>query len=281
MKIAIVNQSTSINNTDFYCMVAAAKNQLTNEFANAWGSERGPIDVQIFSDIGDVLDGYWVMTIVDDPNQVSYFGYHINDMPVSQGFLFADTIINYGCPILYDINDPSFFTVSSLLCHELLEMAVDACVNEWWDGPGIELSNGFAPIVSYAAEICDPVYFDVYTKTISGDIGLPEPLSNPVSVNVCDFIYPAWKDYYADASSQFDHMSILNAPFSMDYGGYMVVRAADYTDEQYVYGARFPTQFRQLIKSHSRSANRVNNVPRSIHRPVNGTSRNVKKPMDR
>lgn len=281
MKIAIVNQSTSVDDLSFHCMVAAAKDQVHNEFANVWGTERGPAEIVIYSDIGDVPDGYWVMSVVDDPENVSYFGYHVNTTPVSQGFLFADTIIGYGCPILYDSGDPTFFTVSSMLCHELLEMIVDPCVNDWWDGPGMTLSSGFSPIVSYAAEICDPVYFDVYTKTISGDIGMSSPLSSPVSVNVCNFIYPAWKDYYADSSVQFDQMGLLTGPFSMDYGGYMLVRTADYTDEQYVYGARFPAQFRAFVKSHARTANRKNGVPRSRFRTSNGMPRNVSKPSDK
>ncbi len=281
MKIAIVNQSPSINDTDFHCMVAAAKAQLTDEFANAWGVERGATELHIYSDAMDIPDGYWTMMIVDDPDQMSYFGYHVNTAPVSQSFLFASTIIGYGCPVLHDPLDPTFFTVSSILCHELLEMAVDPCVNAWWDGPGVTLSGGFTPIASYAAEICDPVYFDVYTKTVSGDVGLSAPLSSPVIVNVCNFIYPAWKDYYADSSEQFDQMGILTGPFTMDSGGYMLVRSADYTSEEYVYGAKFPADFRPFVKTHSRTANRIKGVPRSLYRPANKQGRNVNKPMDK
>lgn len=278
MKIAIVNQSTVVNDTDFHCMVAAAKDQVANEFSAAWGTERGPADIQIYDDVSDVPDGYWVMTIVDD--EASYFGYHVNDSPVSQAILFASEIVDYGCPVLYDPDDPTFFTVSSMLCHELLEMIVDPCVNEWWDGPGMTLDEGFIPIVSYAAEICDPVYFDVYTKTVSGDIGLSEPLTDPVSVNVCNFVYPDWKDYYADASSQFDQMSQLTGPFSMDYGGYILVRSSDYSDEQYVYGADFPSKFKSFVRTHARTANRTNGVPRSLSRPAKKLSRNVSKPSN-
>ncbi|HVI40432.1 MAG TPA: hypothetical protein VM577_07215 [Anaerovoracaceae bacterium] len=278
MKIAIVNQSSSITALEFHCMVAAAKAQIQNEFANAWGTERGPADIKIFADASSVPDGYWVMTIVDDIN-AGYFGYHVNTTPVSQGFLFADVIIGYGCPVLHDPGDPTFFTVSSMLCHELLELIVDPCVNEWWDGPGITLENGFTPIASYASEVCDPVYFDVYQKTISGDIGDGYYLNDPVIVNVSNFIYPAWKDYYADPSEQFDQMSILTGPFSMDSGGYMLVRSADYMTEQYVYGANFPNQFMPFVKTHARTANRTSNVPRSLFRPNNGVSRNMPKPF--
>lgn len=281
MKIAIINQSTSINNTDFYCMVAAAKLQIINEFSNAWGSERGPVDIQIYGNTSDVPDGYWVVTIVDDPDQVSYFGYHVNTSPVSQSFLFADTIIGYGCPVLYDPNDPTFFTVSSLLCHELLEMIIDPCVNEWWDGPGLTIDGALYPIVSYAAEVCDPVYFDIYTKTIDGYIGLPSPLSNPVNVNVCNFIYPAWRDVYADSSSQFDQMEVLSAPFSMDYGGYMLIRNADYTTETFVYGAKFPNNFREFTRRHSRATSRQSHVPRSQKRPISGNARNISNPFNK
>jgi hypothetical protein len=281
MKIAIVNQSTSVNNTDFYCMVAGARAQISNEFSWAWGTERGPAELTIYSDIENVPDGYWTVTIVDDPEQVSYFGYHVNNSPVSQSFVFADTIIGYGCPVLYDAGDPTFFTVSSLLCHEILEMIIDPCINEWWDGPGLTLSGNVYPIVSYAAEVCDPVYFDVYTKTISGDIGLPSPLSSPVNVNVCNFIYPAWKDVYADPSAQFDQMNVLSAPFSMDYGGYMLVRNAAYTTEEYVYGARFPLNFREFTMKHSRATSRKNHVPRTKNRPANGLARNIPNPFDK
>lgn len=281
MKIAVVNQSTSVNNTDFHCMVAAARDQVNNEFSAAWGMERGPVEIVIYPTALDVPDGYWVMTVVDDPDQVSYFGYHVNTAPVSQGFLFADTIINYGCPVLFDPGDPTFFTVSSLFCHELLEMIVDPCVNEWWDGPGMELTGGWAPMVSYAAEVCDPVYYDVYTRTVSGDVGLGSPLTSPISVNVCNFVYPAWKDYYSNSSAQFDQMGLLSSPFSVDYGGYMLVRSANYTDEQYIYGARFPVQFRPFVKNHARTFNRTQGVPRSHNRSVNGMARNVSKPSSR
>lgn len=281
MKIAIVNQSTSVSNNDFYCMVAAARLQISNEFSWAWGTERGPADIEIYSDVNSIPDGYWVVTIVDDPEQSSYFGYHVNTTPVSQSIIFADTIINYGCPVLHDPNDPAFFTVSSVLCHELLEMIVDPCVNDWWDGPGLTLDGHVYPIVSYAAEVCDPVYFGVYTKTISGDIGLSSPLSSPVDVNVCNFIYPAWKDVYADSSSQFDQMEVLTAPFSLDSGGYMLVRNAAYSTEEYVYGAQFPANFREFTRRHSRTANRLNHVPRTKNRPVSGHARNIPNPFDK
>lgn len=281
MKIAIVNQSTSISDLNFHCMVAAARDQVDNEFMAAWGSELGPVELYIYNDVDDVPDGYWVYTVVDDPDEVSYFGYHVNDTPVSQAILFASTIIDYGCPILYDSGDPTFFTVSSMFCHELLEMIVDPYVVEWWDGPGLSTPEGFYPIVSYAAEVCDPVYFDVYTKTITGDIGMSSPLSSPVSVNVCNFICPLWADYYADSSSQFDQMGLLTAPFSMDYGGYMLIRNAEYDTEQYVYGARFPPQFKKIVKAHSRTASRMNGVPRSVFRPANGIPRNIGKPSDK
>ena len=269
MKIAIVNQSTSINDPDFHLMVAAARDQISNEFALAWGSQRGPATLTIYGDTGDVPDGYWLVTIVDDPEQMSYFGYHVNTSPVSQSFVFADTIINYGCPVLYDPGDPTFFTVSSLLCHELLEMIVDPCVNEWWDGPALTIGDTFYPIVSYSAEICDPVYFDVYTKNIDG-----------YNVNVCNFIYPDWRDVYADSSAQFDQMGILTSPFSMDYGGYMLVRNSDYTTEGWVYGARFPTNFKEFTRRNGRTASRKNHVPRSNKHPTSGNPRNIPNPFN-
>ncbi len=281
MDIGIVNQSSSVNTTDFYCMVAAARDQIDNEFSSAWGTESGPAALYIYDNIENIPDGYWIYTIVDDPEQASYFGYHYNNSPISQSILFADTIINYGCPVLYNSSDPGFFTVSSMFCHEILEMIIDPCVNGWWDGPGLTLVNGFTPIASYASEVCDPVYFDIYTKTISGDIGLSSPLSSPVHVNVCNFIYPTWKDYYADSSSQFDQMGILTSSFSMSSGGYLLVRSADYMTEQYIYGARFPTQFKQYTRLHSRATNRIKKVPHSLYRPINKLPRNALRPMDK
>lgn len=251
-------------------MVAAAQDQISNEFANAWGEERGPATLTIYNNTSDIPDGYWVVTIVDDPDQMSYFGYHVNNLPVSQAILFADTIINYGCPILYDPADPTFFTVSSLLCHELLEMIVDPCVNEWWDGPATTINGTFYPIVSYSAEICDPVYFDVYTKNIDG-----------YNVNVSNFVYPDWRDIYAGTSAQFDQMEVLSSPFSMDYGGYMLVRNSDYTTEGYIYGAKFPTNFQEFTRKNGRNASRTHHLSRTNLKPVSGNPRNIQNPLDK
>lgn len=281
MNIGVVNQSSTVNDLDFHCMVAAAKDQVSNEFAAAWGSERGPVTIQIYSSVSSIPSNYWAMTIVDDPNQTSWFGYHINNSPVSQSIIFADIITGYGCPILYNSSDPTFFTVSSIFCHELLEMIVDPCVNQWWDGPGVTASGTPPPISSYASEICDPVYFDVYQKIVSGDIGMSSPLSSPVTVNVCNFIYPAWRDIYAGSGEIFDQMGLLNGPFTADYGGYMLVRDEQTTGDEFIYGAQFPSRFTQLATRHSRCSNRMKNIPRTRLRPSNNLSRNIKGPYDK
>ena len=273
MNISIVNQSTLVSDSDFHIMVAALKQVMANEFASAWGSERGPANISIAPDRPSVPAGNWVCTILDDPAQQSYFGFHVNNLPISEAFVFANVIVNYGQPILYD--PTNFITVASTLCHEIMEMVVDPCCNQWWDCPASLLAPfGIVSPASVVAEVCDPVEFDVYTTQVSGDVGLLAPLPAPVPVTVPNFVYPAWKDQWAPPGTQFDQMGMLPFPFSADYGGAMLIRTGAPGSEQMFYGSKVPTgavarpdrldwikNFHNIAGT--RMSNRLGHVPRS------------------
>ncbi len=94
----------------------------------------------------------------------------------------------------------------------------DPTVNKWAIGP-----DGFL----YAWELSDPVESDSYAVTIKGN-----------RVMVSNFVYPDWFDDTPKARAVFDYMHRVSAPFSMSYGGYMIIASFDPNSEEAVFGKK-------------------------------------------
>jgi hypothetical protein len=95
-------------------------------------------------------------------------------------------------------------SISAATSHECIEATYDKNVAQWvWNENARKL---------VAAEVCDQVEEDAYPKHVQGQ-----------DVAVSNFVYRAWFDVRAPAGTQFDHMNLLNAPFSSSEGGYLIV----------------------------------------------------------
>jgi hypothetical protein len=95
-------------------------------------------------------------------------------------------------------------SISAVTSHECIEATYDRNL-EWW-----AWNENDKKVV--AAEVCDQVEDDAYTKRVQEQ-----------DVAVSNFVYPAWFDARAPAGSRFDQMQRLSAPFSCSEGGYLIV----------------------------------------------------------
>jgi hypothetical protein len=94
-------------------------------------------------------------------------------------------------------------SISAATSHECIEATYDKNVALWvWNENDGKLVAG---------EVCDQVEDNAYTKRVRDQ-----------DVAVSNFVYPAWFDARAPAGSRFDHMQLLDAPFSCSEGGYFI-----------------------------------------------------------
>ena len=164
MLIAILNQSTAVQNTDAETMTAAIASQIQTDVAPIW--ERAPATVTFYTDPTTVPAGAYVIAIVDTiPNQpTSLLGGHTeNQAGQMSGVVAAQPELANGGQVL-----TGDWSVSSTLSHEVLEMFIDPNCNLWAnDGQGSV----------YSFEVCDPV--EAPTYPVNG-------------VSVSNFVTPAW-----------------------------------------------------------------------------------------
>ena len=103
-------------------------------------------------------------------------------------------------------------SISAATSHECIEATYDRNLAWWaWNVRAQKI---------VAAEVCDPVEEDAYTKNVQGR-----------DVAVSNFVYPAWFDAGAPAGSRFDQMQRLHAPFSYSDGGYLIVYDPAWPDD--------------------------------------------------
>lgn len=91
-------------------------------------------------------------------------------------------------------------SVAAVIGHEVLEMLVDPCANEY-------AFDGYRRL--WACEVCDPVQATSYRIRTGG-----------MQVPVTNFVLPAFFNAFADGP--YDHLGILEAPFTVAKGGYAV-----------------------------------------------------------
>jgi len=141
----------------------------------------------------------WQFVYFDDADAAGVLGYHDltkDGQPVSK--IFVKTTLSAG------------EKVSVTACHELFEMAIDPIANLWAEGTGG---------TEYAYEMSDPVEEDTFTVD---------------SVEMSNFVHPAWfEPFDHPAGTKFDHLGLLEKPFSMSKGGYMITKKKGKVGQQF------------------------------------------------
>lgn len=223
MRIVVVNRSTHVKATEAVAMLNAVSRQLVRHFCPAWGLA---VPSLVYVPTGsEVPAGSHVVTIADsDGGGEDYLGYHSEESGGKYyAVVFAEPVLDNKGVVLFDKKVPQNTSVASVLSHEVLEMLVDPYVNLWCEGPEIAAGN------QYAFEVCDPVEGGSYV--VDGGTG-------KLPVSVSNFVFPEWFDALAKTGGRFDQLARLSRPFSMDAGGYMVVRSGEKSSE--VFGETYP-----------------------------------------
>lgn len=189
-QIAVVNLSTSVDPRDlaYFCK---AWDMQAAAFALDWSVPYTPVVLYDHPDGLPTDTGECrLFTIQDDIGAPGAEGFHDDVL----GDIYARILPDGNC---------------EAGSHEVVEEEGDADCNGWTLMPdGREV----------AKESADPVEGDHYIISVSiGGTSRDVPVTN--------YVTPDWFD--AKAKGPFDRMGKLTAPFTMDDGGYMIVRAAD------------------------------------------------------
>ena len=183
-QIAVMNESTAINDATVQQMLPAFEEQWNNDLGPIWG-----LDTATFTFVPAdqmPLAGSWWVVFLDNSDQAGALAYHdlTNEgLPISKVFVKT----------LQDDNA----SVSVGATHELCEMAVGPWLNSAYQDP-----KG----VFWAGEVADPVESDQYGYKI-GDI------------LVTDFITPNWFAH-EHAHGHIDFKSHAHKAFDVLDGGY-------------------------------------------------------------
>ena len=230
-RIAIINKSTVLSNSDALKMTSACSIQISRDVSQPWG--KIPLQVIFYTDERLVPSGSAKIYIFNNSDQVGALGYH-SETTGGQVFgkIFVKTIIDYGCPILYDPRQKNQITVSSVLSHEVIEVFCNMFVDLWADGSPITEGS------EYALEACDPVEANIY------QILVPTIPSSMVSVS--NFVYPEYFDTATPIGTKIDFMGLLRIPFTMTDYGYLIVRNGPGTETS-IYGSKYPEFLKSIV----------------------------------
>jgi hypothetical protein len=183
-QIAVINESTAINDATVQQMLPAFDQQWNNDLKPIWS-----LDAATFAFVPANQmppPGSWWVVFLDNSDQAGALAYHdlTNEgLPISK--IFVKT--------LQDDNA----SVSVGATHEICEMAVDPWLNSAYQDP-----NG----VFWAGEVCDPVESDQYGYEIAGTL-------------VSDFITPNWFAHQ-HAQGAIDFKGHVRAAFEVLADGY-------------------------------------------------------------
>jgi hypothetical protein len=184
LQIAVMNESTTISDSDVQNMLPAFTQQWNNDLKPIWG-----IDAATFAFVPQgqtPASGSWWMVFLDNSDQAGALAYHdLTDegLPISK--VFVATILADNA------------SVSVGATHEMCEMAVDPWLNSAYQ----DLQGVF-----WAGEVCDPVEDDQYGYQIGG-------------ILVTDFVTPNWFGHQ-HAQTQIDLKSHAISAFEVLSGGY-------------------------------------------------------------
>lgn len=233
MLIAVIDKSAKVSTADAALMTAACNTQLRLHACPAWN--RAPSSVQFVQDETKAPAGAWVIALFDNADQSEALGWH-TETPAGlpYGRVFVKPILASGGTML-----SGELSVSAVLSHEVLELAIDPNVNLW-----ATAADGS----DFCLEICDPVENDSYTIKL-GD----------KRVSVSNFVLPDWFDAVPAKGARFDYMGKLRAPFTMTAGGYVIYKRSGAVHEKF--GAAYPA-WKRPGKSHAaaRSARRLGKI---------------------
>jgi hypothetical protein len=198
-------------------IAAALTIQIERDFAPAWGITPRKVGV---GGTGDKIH------VFDSAEQADDFGWHtVDDRGLPYAHAFVAGSLAVGSDWLH--GDDS---VASTIGHEALEMLVDPGANDYaFDGHDL----------LWACEVCDPVQADGYRITAGG-----------MRVPVTDFVLPSFFNPWA--SGPYDHLAVLDAPFTLATGGYAVCEKAGGTKERH--GRRFRLAFDPAVPKAQREA---------------------------
>ena len=236
MLIAVINESTLVTNAQINTMCQAIQIQLDLHVLPAWNMKAATIT--FYADKTKVPGYAWVVNMLDNSTQAGALGYHSLDNDKVDAFIFAQPVLsNGGVAMVFNPADPTQYTVSATLSHEVCEMVGDRYANGFSVGPQISAGN------LYCQELCDPVENDSYGITVGSTV-----------VAVSNFLFPAWWNPEATKvlNAPFDYLNKLTAPFTMDAGGYMIVAA--FSDEgqvtaKHIFDAKVPQWRRDYVRS--------------------------------
>lgn len=193
MNVALVNQSTVVDDPELDVIARGVYHQVRYHFGPAWGRSATVMAIPK----GQTPPPSSILVYVrDTSDQQGALGYH-SDSTVAEGFVFAKTDQQYGA------------LLSVTVSHEVLELLADPdCQRAEQD-----LRTGYF----YALEVGDPVEADGdgYVVKIRDAVGTQH------SVTVSDFILPAW--YKVGSVGPWDHCGLLSKPFQVRAGGYVSI----------------------------------------------------------
>lgn len=190
VKIAFINASTLVTDSDAKYVMAALQVQVSRDFFPIWGVNA---ELHFFRRSASIPTGYWWLTLLDNSDQASNDCFH--DV-TSEGLPLGKVFINA------DLQNKSAWSVGA--SHELLEMLVDPDINHT-----VLLQSSSIGTTLYAYEVCDPCEADEYGYKI-GDI------------LVSDFVFPSWfENINHPKGTQFDFKKKIKKPFELLKHGYI------------------------------------------------------------
>lgn len=219
--IYVENLSKKITDEEFD-LIIGSNQLLINEFCNKWDKEIPKI-VPWTKDVKtDEKD--WIMYLLDESSQGNnILAYHTqkSNAQVYGEVIVSNILRNGGCIInpkdsivkddkpdkIYDFKEQRRFqqisSVASALSHEIMETIIDPSCTILW------LSN--KTNVIFCAEVCDMVQENNVVVHYKG-----------VDIYLSDFVCPSWLESY-NTLGPFNYRRTLNAPFTLDKGGYAIV----------------------------------------------------------
>jgi hypothetical protein len=263
-KIAIINESTLVTNDQVIAMVSAIQIQLNEHVLPAWNMKT--CEVKFYANKAAAPGSSWIVDILDDSTQAGALGYHSLDNDRVDAFIFASPVLsNGGAVLVFDPNNPTQYTVSATLSHEVCEMIGDRYANSFCLGPQLSGGNLFCQ------ELCDPVEALSYGINVGG-----------VQVSVSNFVFPSFfnPEAVSPQNLPFDYLNQLSTPFSMAVGGYQIIATltneGQITSDQgqvsaklstkLVFGAKMPQWRRDYVMGAYYRGYQRNSAGRSLRR---------------
>ena len=211
MHIAFVNKSTLLTNDEVNLMAAFCQVGI-EDWAHAYEALVPVVNFVAGAIPADAEPLYFF----DNADAAGALGYHdLTPQGLPYAKVFVKLVLGDG-GFKFIGPDPTDLTVETVLSvadHETKEMAGDPDVNVWCDGSIVDPKSG-KKYASTCFEMADAVQGNAYLAMLpNGQKGL-----------LSDFLWPAWFNPKARKGSKFNHTGTLKKPFTVDKGGYAIVR---------------------------------------------------------